>query len=257
MTAQLHQLQQQQQRRRRFICAVLGRPCSANRMHLHVRGRVVLSQAAQDWESSVWTDAKAQLDIPAVVAAWQASHQAPIAVDITFHGVRGDVDNYAKTTLDGLKLALGIDDAHFSPVHLHRGAQGRGVKPGADIILTLVDPQDPEEDEDEADELPTAARGSLRMHDLLSAEAIAHIEEVVAPPITQVMVYAARDYGAVVLLFPPSPLAEHADGEWGTFLPLEQARQLRRALNALPELADTDQPPQQQQQQQQQREVAG
>ncbi len=231
--------------KRRFVCAVLGRPVSVNRMHLHVRGRVVLSPAAHEWETAVWVEVKAQLDVAAVAAAWQASHRAPIAVDITFHGVRGDVDNYAKTTLDGLKLALGIDDAHFSPVQLHRGAVGKGVKAGADIIINLADP-DEDEDEDEQEQPLPAARGSLRMHDLLSAEAIAHIEEVVAPPVTQVRVYPARDYGAVVLLFPPSHLAQQ-DEEWGTFLPLDQARQLRQALNALPELADQPPSPQEQQ----------
>lgn len=87
-----------------------GRPISVNSAYgPRARGGRYLKPEARAWRDLVWLAFKMQRQKLTI-------EQVPLAVSCTFYGVRGDADNYAKLTLDGIKLALGIDDRHFSPI---------------------------------------------------------------------------------------------------------------------------------------------
>lgn len=216
------------------MVGVAGQPCSANRMWRRGRqGHLYLTDAASAWELAIVADVRQQLDWQRLRATWQDAGQPPLAVDLTFYGVRGDLDNYAKCSLDGLKHALGIDDRHFAPITLHLGerlrANGQRQPPGARIEIRFAAPEQPEQPEQPATSgEPPHAAGSLRVRDLLDDAVI----ERLLPPVTHVRVYPAFSYGGIAMLFPPSPLNAD-DGEWGTFLPLAQARELRDALDGV------------------------
>ncbi len=61
------------------------------------------------WRDSVWLAFRLQ-------AAPFTAEQLPLVVRCSFYGVRADGDNLLKLTIDGMRLALGIDDKHFSPI---------------------------------------------------------------------------------------------------------------------------------------------
>lgn len=87
-----------------------GKPISVNSAYgARARGGRYLTPEAKAWRDFVWLAFKMQ---PHTFTP----EQLPLAVSCTFYGVRGDADNYLKLTLDGIKLALGIDDKHFSPI---------------------------------------------------------------------------------------------------------------------------------------------
>ena len=222
-----------------------GAPTSVNRMYRRGRrGQVFLSDEAAAWEMTLLAQVRADTDWQAFHAAWEREGRPRVAVEITLWGVRGDVDNYAKATLDGLKIALGIDDRHFSPVRMLRGDVRRtGYQQryrGATIRVALPPSLPlPRSEWSTAPALPATQilpalpPGRMRAADLVEPETLARVRERLFPPVEHVQVHRAEGYGALVLLFPPSPLAEQGrDSEWGTFLPLQQARELRDALVA-------------------------
>lgn len=243
----------------RFVAGVAGKPCSTNRMWQRARqGHVYLADAAAAWELAVVADVRRQMDTHALHKLWRADGERHIAVCITFYGVRGDVDNYGKTTLDGLKKAIGIDDRYFAPVCLHLGerkrANGKLQPPGARIEITLS-AQEAQEGhaphapiplptpDDEPPDLPPAATQAQtdeptsvedgdgwRLVDLVDEELQTRLRQ----PVRRVTIWPADTYDSIVVMFPPSDQADSA--EWGAFIPLEHARQLRDLLNALPEL---------------------
>lgn len=102
---------------------VPGKPVSVNRMYANGRnGKKYLTAAADAWETlvayisrSATSELRADIRRGAVVF--------PLRIHCTFFGTRCDADNLLKTTLDGLKLGLGIDDKHFSPVEAVKAAK--------------------------------------------------------------------------------------------------------------------------------------
>jgi Holliday junction resolvase RusA-like endonuclease len=243
--------------RHRFgaIAGVRGAPCSANRMWKRAKqGHLYLSDAASAWEMAVATDVRTQMDTRRLKRWWVEAGQPQLRVSVTFYGVRGDIDNYLKTTLDGLKHAIGIDDKYYSPIEAHLGeklrADGSRQPQGARIEITgasavgpeiVSDPaSDPDDDPD--DDLPPAATqqpGSVwdeaigwRAADLVDDDVLAKLRT----PVTHVSVLPTDRYDAIFLMVPG--LADN-HGEWGAFLTHQEARELRELLNGLPQLQAT------------------
>jgi len=95
---------------------VVGNPVSVNAMYKRrMSGQVYVVPEAFTWKQAVWATVLQHSPQPCVCHALIP----PLRVDVTFYGVRGDADNYLKATLDGLKLALRIDDKHFTTVTAH------------------------------------------------------------------------------------------------------------------------------------------
>lgn len=91
---------------------VEGTPVSVNLAYgVRGRGGKYLKPEAQSWRDLVWAAFRSHPD-----AQRFTPDQLPLRVHCTFYGVRGDADNYSKLAVDGIKLALGIDDRFFSPI---------------------------------------------------------------------------------------------------------------------------------------------
>lgn len=92
---------------------VLPLPPSANRYWLNYRGQVVVSAAAKAYKSGVW-----------LVAQHAGMHPFSCEVSVRIHVYRlrraGDLDNYAKVTLDALRGVAYQDDAQIVELHLWR-----------------------------------------------------------------------------------------------------------------------------------------
>ena len=214
-----------------------GAPVSANRMWRRARqGHLYISPEAVAWELAVKSQiAIAGIDRKAVQAA-----RHPLRVVCEFNRVRGDADNYLKPVLDGLKYGLQIDDRFFRPVESHVVAD-RSQPKGVRVLIYAAATPNPEPTPEEQPRWTPPGR--IRVADLVEPETRAGLRERFAPHITLLEMFApaahvrvelALRYGAVVALFPPSTRGgEHADSEWGTFLPLAQARELRDALVAV------------------------
>lgn len=104
---------------------VKGKPVSVNRMYLpRSRGGKYLAPAAKSWEEAVW--ATGTFDVYAYRQLHLNMPPIPefstLRVVCTFYGVRGDADNYLKATLDGLKLAIHVDDRYFTSVEAHKSS---------------------------------------------------------------------------------------------------------------------------------------
>jgi Holliday junction resolvase RusA-like endonuclease len=95
---------------------VPGKPVSVNRMYANGRnGKKYLTAAADAWETLVaYISRSACAELRADIR--RGAVALPLRIRCTFYGTRCDADNLLKTTLDGLKVGLGIDDKHFSPV---------------------------------------------------------------------------------------------------------------------------------------------
>jgi len=237
------------------IAGVRGAPCSANRMWKRARaGHLYLSDAASAWEMAVATDVRTQIDTHRLKCWWIEAGQPQLRVSVTFYGVRGDIDNYLKTTLDGLKHALGIDDKFYSPIEAHLGEQLRadgsrqpqGARieiTGETMVATPTPAPDPDDDPD--DDLPPAATtqpGSVwdeaigwRPADLVDDDVLAKLRT----PVSHVSIMDADRYDAIFVLFPG--LADTQHGEWGAFITHQEARELRELLNGLPQLGASTQ----------------
>ena len=104
---------------------VAGKPISVNSAYgTRSRGGRYLRPEAAAWRDSVWA-----AFVPHR-GAFTAAH-LPLRVRCTFYGVRADADNLLKMTLDGLKMALGVDDRHMTPItaHVERGRTlGQGAR---------------------------------------------------------------------------------------------------------------------------------
>jgi len=115
--------------RRILTVRVSGAPCPVNQRHQRrkrsasgappKRGDVFLSPKAREWQTIVAQSAWFQL----ALLHNQRAH-LPIGQEIrvacTFVNVRGDADNYLKSTLDGLAEGLQINDRYFNPVQAAR-----------------------------------------------------------------------------------------------------------------------------------------
>jgi Holliday junction resolvase RusA-like endonuclease len=89
---------------------VPGQPVSTNAMYQRNQHGFHLSTAATEWKDAVGQQ----------VRLWRCDHpiQFPrhLIVLVTVWGVKGDCDNYLKATLDGLKVAIGVDDRYYTPM---------------------------------------------------------------------------------------------------------------------------------------------
>ena len=98
---------------------VQGKPVSVNSAYGRRKGfhGLRLTPGAATWRNEVWAEVYRQKHI----LRWQPD-RLPLAITITYFNLnpRADVDNFAKLTLDGLALALSVDDRHFTPVTAHK-----------------------------------------------------------------------------------------------------------------------------------------
>lgn len=119
---------------------VTGKPVSTNRMYASGRrGGRYLAPDAEAWRDLVFTETRK------VVHPLRGLYiPLPMRVVCTFYRIRAnaDADNLLKLTLDGLKLALRIDDKHFNHVEAHispdkTAAQGAVIEvyPGLQPIM--------------------------------------------------------------------------------------------------------------------------
>lgn len=196
-----------------------GAPVSTNRMWRRARqGHLYLSDEGATWEMAV----KSQVSIERIDRKVAQAAARPLRVVCEFNRVRGDADNYLKPVLDGLKYGLQIDDKHFSPVE-SRVVRDRTRPQGVRVFVYAA------QLESDGAWQPHAP-GSLRARELVDDGALARVS---AAPVERVTIWPAVDYGCVVVMLPPNPLAANGGEELGLFVPLEHARQLRDGLNAL------------------------
>jgi Holliday junction resolvase RusA-like endonuclease len=114
----------------RLLCDfwVAGHPVSVNAAYGHRRAQAgaYLTRAARDWRTAVATEAMLHRQAITAEARFHITSIYPRYRTQTLHvaceviGVRGDVDNYLKLALDGLKQGLQIDDRYISVAHVTR-----------------------------------------------------------------------------------------------------------------------------------------
>lgn len=194
---------------------VPGKPVSENRMRRQARaGHLYLTPEARQWESDVHLTVRehintAHYDEP---VAQPQTWAKPLRVRLTFTLARaGDVDNYVKCTLDGLKHGLGVDDRHFGTVEarLKETPTKRGTKrvTGCQIEVWPASAPVVMDDDDE---------------DIDSALPVEHVRVQRSGP----------DSFAVV--FPPN---EYQRFPYGPVITLAQARELLTELLRQPALS--------------------
>lgn len=119
--------------------AIPGRPVSTNRMYAKGRyGQTYLTKAAETWEQFVNVHARKWKNTHPRCPLFYRPTFAELAVCCDFYGVTGDADNYCKTTLDGLKYGIGIDDIFFTPVTATRMLSAPDFKHGVKIRIYLA-----------------------------------------------------------------------------------------------------------------------
>lgn len=97
---------------------VAGKPASVNKLYAARRGTYAkrLDPEAQVWLNTVAIE----------TMRWRFPERMPrprLAVHLTLVGIRAnaDIDNYAKTILDGLKLGIAVDDRYIHRLVIERG----------------------------------------------------------------------------------------------------------------------------------------
>jgi len=92
---------------------ILPLPPSANRYWRSYNGRVVVSAAAKAYKTGVWLQAQQHNVSPAL---------GPVAVYVHVYRARqtGDLDNFAKVTLDSLNGVAFQDDSQIAELHMWR-----------------------------------------------------------------------------------------------------------------------------------------
>ena len=106
---------------------VKGKPVSTNRMYRQSKwGGKYLSDEARAWQGAVWTAAyERRMGIPRGSVHASFPPGATYRVVCTFFHVRADVDNLLKSTVDGLKTGLHVDDRFFTTVEAHKSSDKR------------------------------------------------------------------------------------------------------------------------------------
>ena len=110
---------------------VLPLPPSANRYWRHYNGRVVVSEAAKTYKAGVWLVAQ---------HAGMRPFTGPVAVRVHVYRARkvGDLDNFAKVTLDALQGIAYQDDAQI--VELHSWRHDDAQNPRVEVEVRTVQP---------------------------------------------------------------------------------------------------------------------
>lgn len=125
----------EQTERQVFQVFVPGKPVSVNRMYVTGRGRNRNGRRRSDeaiaWETAICYACRRFRPGKGMVL------HTPLRVDIELYRLRAnaDPDNYVKAVLDGLKLGLGVDDKHYSPVRVCRVYWVPQLTPGARITV--------------------------------------------------------------------------------------------------------------------------
>lgn len=119
---------------------VPGKPVSVNRMYVAGRGtnRHSGRRRTDDcvaWEQSVWVEVRKHMALLGLHGG--TAMRKPLRIDVEFFRIRanGDVDNYLKCTLDGLKDALRVDDRFYSSVTARRGVVTPTARQGALVTV--------------------------------------------------------------------------------------------------------------------------
>lgn len=117
---------------------VEGQPVSVNHLYGSTRRQArFLTEPAKEWRDAVTMETLAARisagDSVEPSSGMGREYRIPLRVACIFYGVRADVDNLLKLTLDGLKEGLGIDDRHFAvvesgkaPTFIRNGRRFRG-----------------------------------------------------------------------------------------------------------------------------------
>ena len=112
-----------------------GNAPSANHMYA-ARGRGAARYLTT--EAVAWREA-----VALSVMRWRFSERAPrpdLAVSFTWVGMRSDIDNPVKLTLDGVKLGLAVDDAYVSELRVTKRPLAHGGERGAWIEVSELPP---------------------------------------------------------------------------------------------------------------------
>ncbi len=110
---------------------VAGVPITDNHMYGRQGARTWLLPDAVAWRDAV-TYAARHASRGLDLGAWPL----PLAVAVTVRAPRGDAANFLKLTLDGLKVGLGVDDAHYNPVAVQLVTTRARSRMGASITIS-------------------------------------------------------------------------------------------------------------------------
>lgn len=114
--------------------AVEARPVSVNASLRVGRGHAYKSQEAEDYQLAVYATAlEWRLTHGYYARETLAGRLQGARVRLTFWGVRGDADNYAKLTVDGLAQGLGVNDRCFAEVTCRRVTTRPGLHSGVKV----------------------------------------------------------------------------------------------------------------------------
>lgn len=106
---------------------VPGKPVSTNSMYTAGRGKNRFAgrrrtDAAIAWTDAVWADTLRVMNQKHLRGG--TTLRKPLRIDVELYRIRAnaDPDNFLKATLDGLKVALGVDDRFYDTVTARRAA---------------------------------------------------------------------------------------------------------------------------------------
>lgn len=119
---------------KKFTITVSGRPVPKGRPRLGRRGRVFTPEKtliAEDTIRGAWRAADGPVfEGPVYVEVWFNEYETVITVGVDKNEepskLRGDIDNYVKTVMDGLNEAAWLDDKqvhHVTATKLRRGEE--------------------------------------------------------------------------------------------------------------------------------------
>ncbi len=130
---------------------VAGHPISVNAAYGHRRAQTgapvgaYLTRAARDWRTAVASAALLYRQAISADVRFHLTSSSPrfrtqtLQVMCEVVGVRGDVDNYLKLALDGLKQGLQIDDRYISYASATRGSPTRAQPQGMRLTVLIAD----------------------------------------------------------------------------------------------------------------------
>ena len=110
-----------------------GVAVSVNAMYQRTaRGRVCLTKPARAWKNSV----AQSVTYEALVAGFPTrDHLRDVTIRYEFHKPRGDADNLAKLTQDGIAAGLGVNDRIFQVGSVTREWTGKNDQAGVWVLI--------------------------------------------------------------------------------------------------------------------------